>query len=186
MRRLWAVCLLWLSVVPGAVASEWDEMRETLREKLRVHEGRIAEIDAQQHGDPADPEKRAEKITRDRIARLRAALKSGGDSTRVPDAVEAAWGPSGADRRMRRQSIARLQKDLESLKLNLETASEALDAMASSVPESGVPEKIARIEALVNEVSERLGVRWQREHDARERERLQREREAAERARGVR
>jgi hypothetical protein len=49
------------------------------------------------------------------------------------------------------------------------------------VPQSGVLEKVARIEA---EAKERA--RWQHERAARERERQQREREAAERERGVR
>jgi hypothetical protein len=49
------------------------------------------------------------------------------------------------------------------------------------VPESGVLQKVARMEA---EAKERA--RWQREQAARERERQQRAREAAERERGVR
>jgi hypothetical protein len=72
------------------------------------------------------------------------------------------------------------------VKLDLALAIEALGATAARVPESGVLEKLARIETAVSEVRERLSARWQREHAAREREREQREREAAARARGVR
>lgn len=96
------------------------------------------------------------------------------------------WGADGAERRKLRESMATLQKNLEQVKLNLASAIEALEATAARVPESGVLEKLGRIEAAVSEVGERLRARWQREHLAREREREQREREAGERARGKR
>ena len=50
-----------------------------------------------------------------------------------------------------------------------------------SLPHSGVPEKLARLEE-----SEKERARWLREQAARDRERQQKEREAAERERGVR
>jgi hypothetical protein len=207
---LTAVFLLSLSVVPLAVARDWDTMRESQRDKLKADEGRVAEIEAREQAGPVDREKRADRITRDRIARIRASLKSGGESKRLPDAVERAsseakalldvyesqdellasvtraWGPDGAERRKLRESIARLQKNLEDAKLNLAMATEALGATAARVPESGMLEKIAGIEAALGEVDERRRVRWQREHAMRERERELRERGAAERARGVR
>ena len=52
--------------------------------------------------------------------------------------------------------------------------------------QSGVLEKVARIEAGASETRERLSARWERERAVREREREQREREAGERARGLR
>ena len=183
---LMAVALLWSTAVPGAVAGELDRMRESQRDKLRAYEGRIAAIESQELAGQPDRLKRADKITRDRIARIRPALKSGDESMRLPEAAEQAWGSNGAERRMLRESLARLQRNLELAKENLARATEALGPIAAHVPESGVLEKTARIETAVSEVSERLSARWQREHDARERERQLREREAAERSRGVR
>jgi hypothetical protein len=95
------------------------------------------------------------------------------------------WGADGAERRKLRESLATLQKNLERVELNLASAIGAVEATAARVPESGVLEKLGRIETGVSEVGERLKARWQREHTARERERQQREREAAERARGM-
>jgi hypothetical protein len=210
LGALIAAFLLSLSSVPGAVASEWDTMRERQRDTLRAAEGRIAEIESKERAGPADREKLADKITRDRIARVRVSLKSGGESRRLADAAERVsreakalvdvyegqdellvavtreWGANGAERRKLRESRATLQRQLEVVKLDLALAIEALGATAARVPESGVLEKLARIETAVSEVRERLSARWQREHAAREREREQREREAAARARGVR
>jgi len=107
------------------------------------------------------------------------------------DALVAAtreWEADGAERRQLRESMATLGKNLARVKLDLARAMEALEATAARVPESGVLERLGRIEAAANEVGERLRARWQLEQTAREREREreQREREAAERARGKR
>ena len=56
------------------------------------------------------------------------------------------------------------------------------EATSRLVPQSGVLEKVGRIEAA----SRKSATRWQHEQAARERERQQRERDAAERERGVR
>ena len=48
----------------------------------RLNEKRIAEIEAKGRGASADPEKRADGITRDRIADIRAALKGGGGTAK--------------------------------------------------------------------------------------------------------
>jgi len=82
---------------------------------------------------------------------------------------------------MLRESLAALPKNLERANANLERAIEVAETTTMRVSQSGVLEKVARIEA---EAKERA--RWQLERAARERERQQREREAAERERGVR
>ena len=46
-------------------------MRESYESKLRAHAKRIAEIEARERGVPADQEKRADKITRDRITGIK-------------------------------------------------------------------------------------------------------------------
>jgi hypothetical protein len=210
LGALTALFLLAVSSVPGAGASEWDRMRERQRDALRAAEGRIAEIESKERAGPADREKLADKITRDRIARVRASLKSGGESRRLVDAAERGskeakalvdvyegqdelvvavtreWGANGAERRKLREARATLQRELELIKRNLALAIEALGATAARVPESGILERLARSETAASEVGERLSARWQREYAAREREREQREREAAARERGVR
>jgi hypothetical protein len=98
----------------------------------------------------------------------------------------AEWGEDGAKRKQLRESMVALQKNLEVINRNLASAVEVVEATAARVPESGVLEKLARIEAAVGEYRERLSARWQREHAARERERTQRERETEERLRRMR
>ncbi len=66
-------------------------------------------------------------------------------------------------------------------KASLARAIEVTEATTMRVPESGVPEKIRRIEA-----AEKERTRWLREQAALERDRQQRERSTAERERGVR
>jgi len=204
--------LLSLLAAPDALAGEWENMRDSYDSKLRAHAKRIADIEARERGVPADQEKRADKITRDRIAGSRASLKGGGKgkSKSLADAAEKAsgdaramvdvfrgqseyldivtseWGAEGAERRKLREAIAISQKSYERARANLARAAEVAEATTMHVQHSGAPEKVARIEAATREAGERLTARWQHEQAAREREREQREREAAERARGVR
>ncbi len=169
------------------------------------------EIEAKGRGASADPEKRADGITRDRVADIRASLKGGGGAAkRLAELAEKAsvdakawvdvyrgqsehldtvtreWGADGAERKKLREAITALQKNLALINTNLAMASEAAEAMKTQVQQSGVLEKFARIEAGASEARERLSARWERERIVREREREQREREAGERARGLR
>jgi len=200
-----ACLLLSLIAVPDGLAGEWETMRESYDNKLRAHAKRIAEIEARERAGPADQEKRADKITRDRIAGFTGSLKGGGKARSLADTAERAsgdaralidvyreqgeylaivmseWRAEGAERRKVRESIATLPKNLERANANLARAIEVAETTTMDVPRSGVLEKAARIEA---EAKERA--RWQHERAARERERQQREREAAERERVVR
>jgi hypothetical protein len=206
LDTLMACLLLTLIAVPDAFAGEWEKMRESSDSKLRAHEKRIAEIEAKERGIPTDQEKRADTITRDRVTRIRASLKGGGQGKSLADTAEQAsseamalvdvyreqskhldivtgeWGAQGAERKKLRDAITALQKSLERINANLAGAAEAARATTARVQESGVLEKVARIE----EAGERLRARWQRERAAQERQREQREREAAERARSLR
>ena len=97
------------------------------------------------------------------------------------DIVMSEWRADGAERRKLRGSIATLPKNLEHASANQARATEVAEATSRLVPESGLPEKIGRIEA-----AEKERTRWLREQAALERERQLRERGAAERERGVR
>lgn len=203
---LTACLLLSLIAVTDGLAGEWENMGETYDNTLRAQAKRLAEIEARERGAPADREKRADKITRDRITGIKGSLKGGGRARSLADAAERAfsgdaralsdvsraqgeyldivmseWRPEGTERRKLRESIATLQKSLERANANLARAREAAETTTLRVPQSGVLEKVARMEA-----EEKARARWQREQAARERERQQREREAAERERGVR
>jgi hypothetical protein len=205
LRTMMACLLLSLITVPDGLAGEWENMRESYDNTLRTHAKRIAEIEARERGVPADQEKRAEKITRDRITGIKGSLKGGGKARSLADTAERAsgdaralidvyreqgayldvviseWGTEGAERKKLRESIATLQKNLERANASLARAIEVAETAALRVPRSGVLEKVASIEA---EAKERA--RWQHERAAQERERQQRERGAAERERGVR
>lgn len=205
LRTLMACLLLSLIAVPDGLAGEWETLREGYENTLRAHAKRIAEIEARERGVPADPEKRAEKITRDRITSIKGSLKGGGKARSLADTAERAsgaarafidvdreqgayldivmseWRAEGAERRMLREALATLAKNLERANTNLARAIEVAETTTLRVPQSGVLEKVGRIEA-----AEKERARWQREQATRERERLQREREAAERERGVR
>jgi hypothetical protein len=206
LRTLMAWLLLSLIAVPDGLAGEWENMRESYDNKLRAHAKRLAEIEARERGVPADQEKRVDKITRDRITEIKASLKgSGGKARSLANNAERAsrgaralidvyreqgefldivmneWQAEGSERRKLRESIATLPKNLERANANLVRAIEVVEITTMRVPQSGVLEKAARIEA---EAKERA--RWQHEQAARERERQQRERAAAERERGVR
>lgn len=205
LRTMMACLLLSLITVPDGLAGEWENMRESYDNKLRPHAKRIADIEARERGVPADQEKRADKITRDRIAGIKGSLKGGGKARSLAEAAEKAsgdaralidvsreqgayldiviseWGTEGAERKKLRESIATLQKNLERTNANLTRAIEVAETTTTRVPRSGVLEKVARIEA-----AEKERTRWLREQAALERERQQRERGAAERERGVR
>jgi len=203
--------LLLSIAVPDALAVELDRMRESYDTKLSVYRKRITEIEAKGRGASADPGKRADGITRDRIADIRASLKGGVGATRRLaelaekasgdakalvdvykgqsehlDVVTSEWGADGTERKKLREAITALQKNLTLARTNLEVATEAAGAMMIRVEQSGVLDKVARIEAGASEARERLSARWERERAVREREREQREREAGERARGFR
>jgi hypothetical protein len=200
------VCLLLsLITVADGLAGEWENMRESYDNKLRAHAKRIAEIEARERGVPADQEKRADKITRDRITGIKGSLKGGGKARSLADTAERAsgdvtalidvyreqgqyldivmseWRTEGAERKKLRESIATVPKSLARANASLARAIEIAETTTVLVPQSGVLEKVARIEA---EAKERAS--WQHERAVRERERQQREREAAERERGVR
>ena len=200
-----ACLLLSLIATPDGLAGEWESMRESYDNKLKAHARRIAEIDARERGVPADQEKRADRITRDRISGIKGSLKGGGKARSLAETAEKAsgapralidvsreqgeytdivigeWGTEGAERKKLRESIATLQKNLESANASLARAIEVADATARRVHESGLPEKAGRIEAAQKERA-----RWLREQATLERERQLRERGAAERERGVR
>ena len=83
--------LLLSIAVPDALAVELDRMRESYDSKLRAHQRRITEIEAKGRGASADPGKRADGITRDRLAELRASLKGdGGPARRLAELAEKA------------------------------------------------------------------------------------------------
>jgi 23S rRNA pseudoU1915 N3-methylase RlmH len=198
-----------IAAVPDVLAGEWEKMRESYDNKLRAYEKRIAEIEAKERGIPANQEKRADTITRDRVTRIRASLKGGGKGKSLADTAEQAsseamalvdvyreqsehldivtreWGAEGVERKKLRDAMTAWQKSLERVNANLAGAAEAAGATIARVQESGVLEKVARIEEA-SEAGERLRARWQRERAAQERQREQREREAAERARSLR
>ena len=205
LRTLMAGLLLSLSAVPDGLAGEWETLREDYDNKLKAHAKRIAEIEARERGVPVDPEKRADKITRDRITGITGSLTGGGKARSLADAaarvsgdaralidvsrelgayldiVMSEWGAEGAERRKLRESIATFSKNLERANAHLARAIEVAETTTMRVPHSGVLEKVSRLEA-----AEKERATWQREQATRERERLQREREAAERERGVR
>jgi len=205
LRTLLACLLLSLITGPDGLAGEWESIRESYDNKLKANAKRIGEIEARERGVPADQEKRADKITRDRISGIKGSLKGGGKARSLAETAEKAsgdarasidvyreqgeyldivtseWGTEGSERKKLRESIATLQKNLESANASLARAIEGADATVRRVLESGLPEKAGRIEA-----AEKERARWLREQAALERERQLRERSAAERERGVR
>ena len=213
-RRCLVILMAFLSLaiaVPDALASELERMRERYDDKLRAHQKRITEIEAKGRGPSADPRKRADGITRDRIADIRASFKGGvgatkrlvelaekasGDAQELADVYEGQrehldvvtgqWGADGTERKRLREALAAVQKSLTLARTNLAMATEAAGEMTTRVDQSDVLEKVARIEAGASVARERLSAQWERERAVREREREQREREIAERARGLR
>jgi hypothetical protein len=204
LRILTPFLLLSLIAAPDGRAGEWETMQENYANTLRAHAKRIGEIEGRERG-VADQEKRADKITRDRIVGIKGSLKSSGKARGLADSAERAaggaralidvsrehgeyldivmsdWRAEGPERRILRESMAALPRNLERAKTSLAQAIEVTEATTMRVPESGLLEKIRRIEA-----AEKERTRWLREQAALERERQQRERGAAERERGVR
>jgi hypothetical protein len=197
--------LLALSAVSDVLAAEWEKLRESYESALKTYEKRIGEIESKERG-VTDQERRAEKITRDRVASLRVSLKGGGRAKSLADAAETTsgearalsdlsreqgeyldavtgeWGAEGPERKKLREAMAAAQKNFERANANLTKAAKT----AADMRVSDVLEKAAGIEAAVKDARERLRARWQLEQAARERETRQREREAAERARSTR
>jgi hypothetical protein len=205
LPTLLAGLLLALSPVADGRADEWEKLRESYDSILRTSEKRIGEIESRERG-IVDQYRRAEKITRDKVASVRVSLKGGGKGKSLSDAAEKAsgdptaladlsreqgeyldvvqneWGAEGPERKKLREAMAAAQKNFERASTNLTNATKTAESMRAS----DVLEKAAAIEAMVTEAGERLRARWQLEQAAREREIKQRERDAAERARGTR
>ena len=191
-----------LSAVSGATADEWERISESYGNAIKANEKRIQEIEAKERG-ISDQQQRAEKITRDKIAASRAALKGGDKGRSLADAAEKTsgdakalndlsreqsnyldaatsdWGADGPERKRLRDNAAAAQKNLERVSADLARAAKALENARSTE----AFEKAARIEASVNEAADRLLAKWQLDQAARERDAKQREREAAERTR---
>jgi hypothetical protein len=204
LLTLMGTLLLPLFVTSGAMGGEWEMVRGYSENALKTNEKRIHEIEAKERGIP-DQQQRAEKITRDKVAALRASLKVGGagkslaeaaeraagdpnavadlarDQSKYLDTATADWGAEGPERKRMRDATAATQKNIERVNANLTRPAKSLESLQAS----DSLEKAARIEAAVNEAGDRLRARWQLEQAARERETKQREREAGERARGT-
>jgi hypothetical protein len=202
---LTACLLLSLITVADGLAGEWENMGESYDRTLRAQAKRIAEIEGRERGVPADQEKGADTITRDRITAIKGSLKGGGRARSLADAAERAsgdaralidvyreqgeyldivmseWRTEGVERRKLRESIATLQKSLGRANTSLTRAIGVAETTTMRVRQSGVLEKVARLEEEA-----KARARWQREQAARERERQQREREAGERERSGR
>src|SRR5262245_59397065 len=81
-----ASLLILLTSGPGAAGpptpeaasfkSEWDKVREDQEREIRSNRGRLADIVARERREPAELEARADKITRERVAEIRAYVKS--------------------------------------------------------------------------------------------------------------
>jgi hypothetical protein len=100
---------------------------------------------------------------------------------KILDIATTEWKADGAERKKLRESLATLEKNLTRATASMARALKVAETTAMSLPHSGVPEKLARLEE-----AEKERARWLREQAVRDRERQQKEREAAERERGVR
>lgn len=100
---------------------------------------------------------------------------------KILDIATSEWKADGVERRKLRESLTTLEKNLARATASMARALKVAETTAMSLPHSGVPEKLARLEEI-----EKERARWLREQAARDRERQQKEREAAERERGVR
>ena len=118
----------------------------------------VAVADAQEREAPADQERQ-----------------------KILDIATSEWKADGVERRKLRESLTTVEKNLTRATASMARALKVAETTAMSLPHSGVPEKLARLEE-----TEKERARWLREQAARDRERQQKEREAAERERGVR
>lgn len=100
---------------------------------------------------------------------------------KILDIATTEWKVDGVERRKLRESLTTLEKNLTRATASMGRALKVAETTAMSLPHSGVPEKLARLEE-----TEKERARWLREQAVRDRERQQKEREAAERERGVR
>ena len=100
---------------------------------------------------------------------------------KILDMATSEWKADGVERKKLRESLTTLEKNLVRATASMARALKVAETTAMSLPHSGVPEKLARLEEI-----EKERARWLREQAARDRERQQKEREAAERERGVR
>ena len=100
---------------------------------------------------------------------------------KILDIATSEWKADGVERRKLRESLTTLEKNLTRATASMARAVKVAETTAMSLPHSGVPEKLARLEE-----TEKERARWLREQAVRDRERQQKEREAAERERGVR
>ena len=103
------------------------------------------------------------------------------EQQKILDTATSEWKADGVERRKLRESLTTLEKNLTRATASMARALKVAETTAMSLPHSGVPEKLARLEEI-----EKERARWLREQAARDRERQQKEREAAERERGVR
>lgn len=181
-----------------------EKVRANQERALRENDKRLAEIYARDGG--ADQFKRAQKITRDRVAAAGAALKGGGKGQILTQMAETAGGDAsglaelssahtgyvddairewadGPERTTLREATGLLQRNLERTRANLVRATQTAETMTTRFPQSHASEKLAQVETASKEAGARLAARWELERAARERDRQQREREAAERAR---
>jgi hypothetical protein len=221
-RRGWmgVLSLLLLSLLPdqaraggrptpeaaARIQSEWDKVREDYERELRVLEKRIQALEAQARTLAANPQARAEQITRDRADALEAYLQRSGReealaraaadedrsatteieisaSRTYVDSIVDEW-RDGAERAELQEARTTLQQNLERLNASLTALTEAVEARSDLVVQSGLLDKTAEIEAAVKEARDWLTARYERERAAHEREREHRARDAAERARG--
>jgi len=118
----------------------------------------VAVADAQEREAPADQERQ-----------------------KILDIATSEWKADGVERRKLRESLTTVEKNLTRATASMARALKVAETTAMSLPHSGVPEKLARLEE-----TEKERARWLREQAVRDRERQQKEREAAERERGVR
>lgn len=182
LRILAAALPLACLALSDARAGEWETMRDTLEATVRTHGARVGDIEAREKT-VRDPHRRAEKITRDRVAALQGAAKGSGtvDPGERLAAITSDWGTDGRERRALRDGLVTLQKNLERANASLARAAEVAEGAAGRLMRSGVLDKVRHLED-----EEKARAQWQLDQAARERERLQRERQAAERERGVR
>jgi hypothetical protein len=188
----------------ATLRSEWEKVLANQQRAIRDNDKRLAEIYARDGG--TDETRRAEKITRDRVAASSSALKGGGKGQILAQMAATTGGDAsglaelsrtqaeyvggeirewadGPERTAVQEAATLLQRNLERTRANLVRATEAADAMTTRLPHSHVLEKVGRIAAAAKEAGARLAARWELERAARERAREQREREAGERAR---